>query len=100
MVGSGDIEQRDLVTLVVGSVGGVVETGVIWEPYRLVDSSGGLVTSVTAFLHDLQASGRTTATQRSYALDCCAGSGSFGRSTCLGSGRLVARRGISAGGLH
>jgi hypothetical protein len=46
-----------------------VETDVIWEPYRLVDLSGEAVTAVSGFLHDLQASGRTAATQRSYALD-------------------------------
>jgi hypothetical protein len=32
--------ERDLVTLVVDSVGAVVETGVIWAPYRLVDPAG------------------------------------------------------------
>ena len=46
---SGDTGQRDLVTLVVDSLGAVVETDVIWEPYRLVDPGGGMValTSVT-----------------------------------------------------
>ena len=69
MAGSDGVEQRDLVTLVVDSVGAVVETDVIWEPYRLVDLSGAAVTAVSGFLHDLQASGRSAATQRSYALD-------------------------------
>lgn len=69
MAGSDGVEQRDLVTLVVDSVGAVVETDVIWEPYRLVDQRGEVVTAVSEFLHDLQASGRTAATQRSYALD-------------------------------
>ena len=69
MTGSDGVEQRDLVTLVVDSVGGVVETDVIWEPYRLVDQRGEVVTAVSEFLHDMQASGRTAATQRSYALD-------------------------------
>jgi site-specific recombinase XerC len=69
MAGIDGVEQRDLVMLVVDSVGAVVETDVIWEPYRLVDLSGEAVTAVSGFLHDLQASGRTAATQRSYALD-------------------------------
>ena len=56
-------------TLVVDSLGAVVETDVIWEPYRLVDSGGGVVASVTQFLHELQAGGRSPSTQRSYALD-------------------------------
>jgi site-specific recombinase XerD len=42
---------------------------VLWEPYRLVDPAGRVVVSVTEFLHELQASGRSAATQRSYALD-------------------------------
>ena len=66
---SGEAGQRDLVTLVVDSLGAVVETDVIWEPYRLVDPGGGVVASVTQFLHELQAGGRSPSTQRSYALD-------------------------------
>src|SRR5664279_5677320 len=69
MAGSDGVEQRDLAALVVDGVGAVVETDVIWEPYRLVDLSGEAVAAVSGFLHELQASGRTTATQRSYALD-------------------------------
>jgi hypothetical protein len=69
MADSGVVERRDLVTLVVNCVGAVVETDVLWEPYRLVDPGGGVVASVTEFLHELQASGRSAATQRSYALD-------------------------------
>jgi hypothetical protein len=66
---SGEVVGRDLVTLVVDSVGSVVETEVIWEPYRLVDPDGEVLSSVTAFLHELQAAGRSSSTQRSYALD-------------------------------
>jgi integrase len=67
---SGEAGPRDLVTLVVdGSVGAVVETGVLWEPYRLVDRVGEPVASVRDYLQELQASGRSAATQRSYALD-------------------------------
>ncbi len=51
------------------SVGSVVVTEVIWEPYRLVDPGGQVVACVSGFLGELQASGRTAATQRSYALD-------------------------------
>jgi hypothetical protein len=65
MVDSGAVERRDLVTLVVNCVGAVVKTDVLWEPYRLVDPGGGVVASVTEFLHELQASGRSAATQRS-----------------------------------
>jgi integrase len=69
MADSGVVERRDLVTLVVNCVGAVVETDVLWESYRLVDPGGEVVASVTEFLHELQASGRSAATQRSYALD-------------------------------
>src|SRR5438045_117188 len=69
MVGGEGVEQRDLITLTVGCVGSVVVTDVIWEPYRLVDARGEVVTAVSVFLHELQGSGRTAATQRSYAMD-------------------------------
>lgn len=62
-------EHRDLATLVVFDVGSVVATDAIWEPFRLVDPGGVVVGAVSGFLHELQAAGRTTATQRSYALD-------------------------------
>lgn len=64
-----DLPRRDLATLTVDSVGAVVETGVLWEPYRLVDPDGAAVTAVSEFLYELQAAGRTAATQRSYAMD-------------------------------
>ena len=69
MAGGDGVEQRDLVALVVDGVGAVVETEVMWEPYRLVDPVGEVVGSVTEFLAELQASGRGPATQRSYAMD-------------------------------
>jgi hypothetical protein len=69
VAGGEGVEQRDLVALVVDSVGAVVATEVIWEPYRLVDPGGEVVPAVSSFLHEVQASGRTAATQRSYALD-------------------------------
>jgi len=41
----------------------------VWEPYLLSDQTGTTVAAVAAFLRELQASGRSTATQRSYAMD-------------------------------
>ena len=41
----------------------------LWEPVRLIDGDGEPVVAVTAFLQELQASGRSAATQRSYAMD-------------------------------
>jgi hypothetical protein len=62
-------EDRDLSALVVPVVG-VVEAGRdLWEPVRLIDGDGEPVVAVTAFLRELQASGRSAATQRSYAMD-------------------------------
>lgn len=66
---SGDEAGRDLAALVVASTGALVETGDLWEPYRLVDRVGEPVVAVSAFLRELQAAGRAAATQRSYALD-------------------------------
>lgn len=65
----GEDPGRDLVSLRVALVGSVVETGDVWEPYRLVDQSGAAVVAVSVFLRDLQAAGRSAATQRSYAMD-------------------------------
>jgi integrase len=65
----GDEAGRDLAVLVVARVGRLEETGSPWEPYRLVDPLGGVVGPVGAFLKELQASGRTEATQRSYGHD-------------------------------
>jgi len=62
-------EERDLASLVVPTVGSVVAVDDVWEPVRLLDSSGCVVAPVREFLQDLQAAGRSTATQRSYAMD-------------------------------
>lgn len=59
---------RDLAGLVVPRVGWVAVGDGVWEPWRLLDSSGAAVVPVAAFLRDLQACGRAGATQRSYAL--------------------------------
>ena len=60
---------RDLLSLVVPRRGAVEATGDPFEPYRLVDSGGVIVAPVAAYLGDLQACGRSAATQRSYAMD-------------------------------
>lgn len=65
----GGSEDRDLSTLVVPTVGAVEAGRDMWEPIRLIDRVGEPVTPVTAFLSELQASGRSAATQRSYAMD-------------------------------
>jgi integrase len=61
--------SRDLAALVVPQAGGLISTGEVWEPYRLVDADGRTVGSVAAFLRDLQAAGRAPGTARSYGLD-------------------------------
>jgi len=65
----GFVEERDLSMLVVPRVGAVDVREDLWEPVRLIDPSGVPLASVTAFLNELQASGRSAATQRSYAMD-------------------------------
>ena len=57
-----------LTGLAVPLVGVVEATGDPFEPYRLVDPAGELVSPVTVFLADQQACGRAAATQRSYAM--------------------------------
>jgi len=57
-----------LAGLVVPLAGAVEATGDLFEPYRLVDPAGEPVVPVAAFLADLQACGRSAATQRSYSL--------------------------------
>lgn len=59
----------DLAIIVVPQVGRVVSTGDSWEPHRLLDAQGSPVESVSAWLAELQASGRSAATVRSYGMD-------------------------------
>ena len=59
---------RDLAVLVVGRAGSLVDTGDVWQPWRLHDPAGAPVVAVDAFLRDLSAAGRSAATQRSYGL--------------------------------
>lgn len=60
---------RDLASVVVAQVGGLVATDDPWVPYRLVDGDGAVVESVSAWLAELQAAGRSAATARSYGMD-------------------------------
>lgn len=46
----------------------MAETGDPFKPYRLVDPAGRPVAAVTVFLAELQAGGRSAATQRSYGM--------------------------------
>src|SRR5689334_8396620 len=61
--------DRELSTLVVPAVGTVVLREDPWEPIRLIDGDGEPVAAVTAFVRELQASGRSVATLRSYGMD-------------------------------
>ena len=66
MIGSG--EERDLAALVVPQAGALRATGRPFEPYQLVDPSGGVVSPAAVFLTDLQACGRPGTTLRSYGM--------------------------------
>jgi hypothetical protein len=64
-----DGSLRDLARLVVPAVGSLTATADPWEPYRLLDAGGVVVDPVASYFRDLQASGRSTATLRSYGKD-------------------------------
>jgi integrase len=64
-----DGSELDLGALVVPRIGCLRETGDPWEPYVLIDGDGVVVGPVGEYLKDLQAAGRTVATQRSYGMD-------------------------------
>ena len=68
MVEAADM-PRDLSSLVVRCRGSLENTADPFEPYRLVDAAGGVVGAVAGYLRDLQAAGRSPATQRSYGMD-------------------------------
>lgn len=59
----------DLALTVVPLAGRLVETGYRAEPYRLVDGSGVVVEPVGTYFRELQATGRSPATVRSYGMD-------------------------------
>ena len=61
--------DRDLASLTVPQVGRLAETGDVWEPWRLLDPTGEVIGPVATWLRDLQASGRSELTQRSYGMD-------------------------------
>lgn len=69
LVIDGDEGLLDLAGLVVPRVGALVETSEVFAPYRLLDPGGVAVAAVSAYLAELQACGRTAATQRSYGMD-------------------------------
>lgn len=50
-------------------MGRLAATGDPWEPYQLLGPSGEPVAAVAAFFGELQAAGRSAATQRSYGMD-------------------------------
>jgi site-specific recombinase XerD len=49
--------------------GHLIETGDRAEPYRLVDGGGAVIEPVGAYFRELQATGRSVATVRSYGMD-------------------------------
>lgn len=55
--------------MAVPRVGSLLETGDVWEPYRLLDPAGAVVEPVAVYLKDLQGIGRPATTQRSYGMD-------------------------------
>lgn len=66
----GDGESlENLARLAVPLVGALEETGDRWLPFQLTDPAGSAVEAVSAFFRDLQASGRSEATLRSYGHD-------------------------------
>lgn len=68
MVDGGD-RSRDLAVLAVPLVGSLEQTNDPWMPYRVLDPAGVPVRSVTEFFEDLQATGRSQTTLRSYGMD-------------------------------
>jgi site-specific recombinase XerD len=68
-MGGAQESGHELSRLVVARVGRLEETSDPFEPYRLVDPDGLVVAPVIVYLRDLQAAGRSAATQRSYGMD-------------------------------
>lgn len=61
--------SADLAGLVVPVVGGLMKTGEVLEPYRLLDAEGVSVEPVAVYFRELQAADRSVATIRSYGMD-------------------------------
>jgi integrase len=62
-------QSRDLAALAVPLTGSLEQTGDPWLPFRLIDPAGVPVEAVSVFFADLQATGRSAATVRSYGMD-------------------------------
>jgi len=62
-------QAGDLALTVVPQVGRLVDIGEDGEPFRLVDPDGVPVAAAQTYFQELQASGRSTATLRSYGMD-------------------------------
>ncbi|MEU7875416.1 hypothetical protein [Dactylosporangium sp. NPDC049140] len=94
-----DVEdRRDLSLLVVPDVGRLMETNNECEPYCLFDRDGLSVEPAALFFAELQASGRSRSTIRSYGNVCCGGGGFWQRSRWVGTARHRRRLAISHGG--
>jgi hypothetical protein len=68
MIRDGDV-PRELAGLVVPPRGCLGASGHLFQPYRLVDGHGSVVTAVAEFFAELTACGRPATTQRSYGMD-------------------------------
>lgn len=62
-------DPSDLAAMVMPQVGRLVATDDLWDPFQLIDPLGNPVEAVRVFFADLQASGRSAATLRSYGMD-------------------------------
>ena len=61
--------SAELASLALPQIGALQATGDLWEPFQLLGPDGAVVLPVSEYLKDLQAAGRRSATQRSYAMD-------------------------------
>ncbi|MDV9168635.1 site-specific integrase [Streptomyces sp. W16] len=66
---NGRVVPRDLAGFVLPDSGRLEETGNRYEPYRLLDQTGAVVTPVALWFSELQAAGKPEATLRSYGND-------------------------------
>ncbi|NNN09229.1 MAG: site-specific integrase [Acidimicrobiaceae bacterium] len=66
---SGTENSSDVATMVVVQAGRLLATNDPWDPFQLIDPDGNAVDAVRVFFADLQASGRSPATLRSYGMD-------------------------------
>ncbi len=66
---SGTENSSDVATMVVVRSGRLFATNDPWDPFQLIDPDGNPLEAVRAFFADLQASGRSPATLRSYGMD-------------------------------